>query len=93
MIINLTSRWKLRGAATLDSPVSSAGPLTHIQGMVTRKGVDGRVYGTDQCIMVEQALRAWKLADFVVLGADLRKMDAEKIRELPGSRRGSAGGR
>jgi predicted amidohydrolase YtcJ len=89
-------------AAHSDSPVSTSDPLQHIQGMVTRKDVTGKVYGAEQRVTVEQALRAWtlggayasfeekikgsiaegKLADFVVLGADLTKVDADKIKDV-----------
>jgi predicted amidohydrolase YtcJ len=89
-------------AAHSDSPVSTSDPLQHIQGMVTRKDVTGKVYGAGQRVTVEQALRAWtlggayasfeekikgsiakgKLADFVVLGADPTKVDAEKIKDV-----------
>jgi predicted amidohydrolase YtcJ len=48
-------------AAHSDSPVSSADPLTHIQGLVTRRDVGGKVYGAEQKLTVEQALRAWTL--------------------------------
>ncbi|OAI58081.1 hypothetical protein AYO49_05925 [Verrucomicrobiaceae bacterium SCGC AG-212-N21] len=48
-------------AAHSDSPVSSADPLMQIQGMVTRKDVGGKVYGAQQRLTVEEALRAWTL--------------------------------
>jgi predicted amidohydrolase YtcJ len=44
-----------------DSPVSTADPLVHIQAMVTRKSVGGKVYGETQRVSVEEALRAWTL--------------------------------
>jgi predicted amidohydrolase YtcJ len=48
-------------AAHSDSPVSTSDPLLQIQGMVTRKGSTGKVYGAEQRVTVEQALHAWTL--------------------------------
>ncbi len=85
-----------------DSTVSAADPLLRIQDMVTRRGSDGRQYGPNQCITVEEAIRVWtlsgayatfeenlkgsitpgKLADFVVLGADPRKVSPQEIKDI-----------
>ena len=89
-------------AGNSDSPVSAARPLLRIQSMVTRTSAEGNVYGAEQCVTVEQALRAWtlgsafasfeeatkgsitigKLADFVILSADPRVVDANRIKDI-----------
>jgi imidazolonepropionase-like amidohydrolase len=42
-----------------DSPVSTADPLMHIQGLVTRTSAERKTYGATQCITPEQAIAAW----------------------------------
>lgn len=96
------AQWGHLSCFAASTLLSTAEPLVQIQGMVTRKGVTGKVYGTEQRVTVEQALRAWtlggayasfeddikgsiakgKLADFVVLGADLTKEDTDKIKDV-----------
>jgi predicted amidohydrolase YtcJ len=44
-----------------DSTVSAADPLLRIQDMVTRKGENGVVYGVNQRVSVEEAIKAWTL--------------------------------
>jgi predicted amidohydrolase YtcJ len=44
-----------------DSTVSAADPLLRIQDMVTRKGEDGRGYGINQRVSVEEAIKVWTL--------------------------------
>jgi predicted amidohydrolase YtcJ len=44
-----------------DSPVSAADPLLRIQNMVTRQGKDGSIYGGNQKISVDEAIKAWTL--------------------------------
>jgi predicted amidohydrolase YtcJ len=44
-----------------DSTVSAADPLLRIQDMVTRKGENGVVYGGNQKIGVEEAIKVWTL--------------------------------
>jgi predicted amidohydrolase YtcJ len=44
-----------------DSTVSAADPLLRIQDMVTRKGEDGKGYGTNQRVSVEEAIKVWTL--------------------------------
>jgi predicted amidohydrolase YtcJ len=44
-----------------DSTVSAADPLLRIQDMVTRKGSDGKAYGANQRIGVEDAIKVWTL--------------------------------
>jgi len=85
-----------------DSTVSAADPLLRIQDMVTRKGEDGRGYGVNQRVTVEEAIKVWtldgayatfeeqvkgsiapgKLADFVVLRRDPRKVDPDAIKDI-----------
>ncbi len=85
-----------------DSTVSAADPLLRIQDMVTRKGSNGIVYGGNQRVSVEEAIKVWtqdgayatfeertkgsitpgKLADFVVLRADPRKVAPDAIKDI-----------
>ena len=85
-----------------DSTVSAADPLLRIQDMVTRKGQDGKVYGGNQRVSVEEAIKVWtldgayatfeentkgsitpgKLADFVVLRRDPRKVPSDSIKDI-----------
>jgi predicted amidohydrolase YtcJ len=44
-----------------DSTVSAADPLLRIQDMVTRKGEDGKGYGVNQRVSVEEAIKVWTL--------------------------------
>ena len=46
-------------AGNSDSPVSAAQPLLRIQSMVTRASAEGKVYGENQKVTVEDAIRAW----------------------------------
>jgi predicted amidohydrolase YtcJ len=48
-------------AGTSDAPVSAAVPMLRIQSMVTRRSAEGSVYGPEQRVTVEQAIRAWTL--------------------------------
>ena len=48
-------------AGNSDSPVSEAAPLLRIQSMVTRTSAEGKTYGPEQRVTVEQALHAWTL--------------------------------
>ena len=48
-------------AGNSDSPVSAARPLLRIQSMVTRTSAEGKVYGPEQCVTVEEALRIWTM--------------------------------
>jgi predicted amidohydrolase YtcJ len=85
-----------------DSTVSAADPLLRIQDMVTRKGQNGKVYGGNQRVTVEEAIKVWtldgayatfeekskgsitpgKLADFVVLRRDPRKVAPDAIKDI-----------
>ena len=85
-----------------DSTVSAADPLLRIQDMVTRKGRNGKVYGGNQRVTVEEAIKVWtldgayatfeenikgsitsgKLADFVVLDKDPRKVNPDTIKDI-----------
>ena len=44
-----------------DSTVSAADPLLRIQDMVTRKGENGKGYGVNQRVGVEEAIKVWTL--------------------------------
>jgi len=44
-----------------DSTVSAADPLLRIQDMVTRKGENGKGYGINQRVSVEEAIKVWTL--------------------------------
>lgn len=48
-------------AGNSDSSVSAADPLLRIQSMVTRTSAEGKVYGANQKVTVEQAIRIWTL--------------------------------
>ena len=48
-------------AGNSDYGVSAADPLLRIQSMVTRKSAEGKVYGPEQRVSVEQAIRVWTL--------------------------------
>ena len=85
-----------------DSPISAAHPLLRIQDMVTRQGYDGREYGPNQRVSVDEAIRVWtldgayttfeedvkgsitpgKLADFVILAADPRRVPVLQIKDI-----------
>src|SRR5262249_41527503 len=85
-----------------DSGVSAADPLLRIQDMVTRKSAEGKGYGVNQRVTVEEAIKVWtldgayatfeehtkgsiepgKLADFVVLRRDPRKVDPNAIKDI-----------
>lgn len=78
-------------------------PMMAIQSMVTRKDFQGRVWGPQQRITVEEAMRVCtlngayasfeeklkgsitpgKLADFVILGDDPRRVDPDRIKDIP----------
>ena len=51
----------IRVAGHSDSGVSAADPLLRIQDMVTRKGQNGQVYGGNQRVSVEEAIKVWTL--------------------------------
>jgi len=48
-------------AGNSDSPVSAAEPLLRIQSMVTRKTAEGKVYGPEQKLCAEDAIRIWTM--------------------------------
>lgn len=48
-------------AGNSDSPVSAADPLLRIQSMVTRQTAEGKVYGPEQKVSVEAAIRIWTM--------------------------------
>jgi len=75
---------------------------TRLQSVVTRKGKNGKVYGPNERISVEEAIKVWtldgayisfeendkgsitpsKLADFIVLRQDPRKVDPDTIMDI-----------
>jgi predicted amidohydrolase YtcJ len=85
-----------------DSTVSAAIPMLRIQDMVTRKGENGKAYGANQRVRVEEAIKVWtldgayatfeekikgsiepgKLADFVVLRKDPRKVPPDSLKDI-----------
>jgi hypothetical protein len=85
-----------------DSPVSAADAMLRIQDMVARQGYNGRRYGPNQSVRVEEAIEVFtlggayatfeektkgsitpgKLADFVVLQADPRKVAPAAIKDI-----------
>ena len=48
-------------AQTSDSPVSASDPLLRILSMVTRTSAEGKVYGSEQRVTVQEAIRTWTL--------------------------------
>jgi predicted amidohydrolase YtcJ len=48
-------------AGNSDYSVSAADPMLRIQSMVTRKHIDGKVYGAEQKISVDQAIWIWTM--------------------------------
>ncbi len=48
-------------AGNSDYSVSAADPLLRIQSMVTRRAAEGKVYGAEQRISPEEAIRVWTL--------------------------------
>ena len=48
-------------AGNSDSGVSAAHPMLRIQSMVTRKAAEGKVYGPEQRVSVEDAIRIWTM--------------------------------
>jgi hypothetical protein len=44
-----------------DSTVSAADPLLRIQDMVTRRGSNGKLYGANQRVTVDEAIKVWTL--------------------------------
>lgn len=86
----------------ISSDILPIGPLVGIYAAVTRKGMSGRVFGADEAISVEEAVRGYtinsayinfdedikgsiepgKLADMIVLSADILSVDAERIMDI-----------
>ncbi|MCH8174614.1 MAG: amidohydrolase [Proteobacteria bacterium] len=86
----------------ISSDILPIGPLVGIYAAVTRKGISGRVFGADEAISVEEAVRGYtinsayinfdedikgsiepgKLADMIVLSADILSVDAERIMDI-----------
>ena len=86
----------------ISSDILPIGPLVGIYAAVTRKGMSGRVFGADEAITIEEAIRGYtingayinfdedikgsiepgKLADMIVLSADILTVDAERIMDI-----------
>ena len=89
-------------AAHSDGEFSKVCAMTRLQSVVTRKGKNGKVYGANERISVEEAIKIWtlggafctfeenikgsitpgKLADFIVLRQDPRKVDPDTIKDI-----------
>jgi predicted amidohydrolase YtcJ len=85
-----------------DATVSAADAMLRLQDMVTRKAENGKVYGGNQRVSVEEAIKVWtldgaytsfeenekgsitpgKLADFLVLRQDPRKVNPDTIKDI-----------
>jgi predicted amidohydrolase YtcJ len=85
-----------------DSTVSAADAMLRIQDMVARQGYNGKLYGPNQAVAVEEAVEVFtlggafatfeenvkgsitpgKLADFVVLREDPRKVAPTAIKDI-----------
>lgn len=48
-------------AGNSDSPVSAADPMLRVQSLVTRTTAEGKTYGPEQRLSVEEALRVWTM--------------------------------
>jgi predicted amidohydrolase YtcJ len=89
-------------ASHSDGEFSKVCAMTRLQSVVTRKGKNGKVYGPEERISVEEAIKIWtldgaytsfeendkgsitpgKLADFIVLRQDPRKVDPDTIMDI-----------
>ena len=89
-------------AAHSDGDFSKVCAMTRLQSVVTRKGKNGKVYGANERISVEEAINVWtlggayisfeendkgsitpgKLADFIVLRQDPRKVNPDTIKDI-----------
>ncbi|NOT53515.1 MAG: amidohydrolase [Deltaproteobacteria bacterium] len=106
-------QWMFAHKAFLDAGIPVTGASDYIPGpfepmmafmsMVARKGRDGKVWGGNQRITIEQAIRCYtmhgayasfeervkgsitpgKLADLVVLGEDLTKVEPDSLINVP----------
>ena len=85
-----------------DHGVSASDAMLRLQDMVTRKGENGKIYGGNQRVSVEEAIKVWtldgaytsfeesikgsitpgKLADFLVLRQDPRKVNPDTIKDI-----------
>jgi len=85
-----------------DSPVSAADAMLRIGDMVARQGYNGKLYGANQTVSVEEAIEVFtlggayatfeentkgsitpgKVADFVVLASDPRKVPPAAIKDI-----------
>lgn len=59
-------------AGTSDSPVSDHNPWTGIWGLVTRRTISGHQFDQDECLTMDEALRAYTIWPATVLGQEDR---------------------
>ncbi|KAI9034485.1 amidohydrolase 3 [Hyaloraphidium curvatum] len=86
------SQWQSAGSAFAsgasvsfhnDGGVSPPLPLLNVQAMVTRKGASGKVHGPNQCVTVDQALRAHTVnAAFQIGRDDLGSIEKGKVADF-----------
>ena len=85
-----------------DSPIATASAMLCLHDMVNRRGENGKLYGGNQRVTVEEAIKVWtldgafttfeedikgsvtvgKLADFIVLRKDPRKVSPDAIKDI-----------
>jgi hypothetical protein len=64
-------------AGNSDYGVSAAEPLLRLQSMVTRTSAEGKVYGPEQRISPEQAIRVWTMGSAFSVFEEDRKGSIE----------------
>lgn len=71
-------------AGNSDYGVSAAIPLLRIQSMVTRTSAEGKVYGPEQKVSPEQAIRVWTMGSaFSVFEEDIKgSIEAGKLADF-----------
>jgi len=71
-------------AGNSDSPVSAAEPLLRIQSMVTRETAEGKVYGPEQKVSVETAIRIWTMGSaYASFEVDIKgSIEVEKLADF-----------
>ena len=71
-------------AGNSDYEVSAAIPMLRIQSMVTRKSAEGKVYGPEQRISPEEAIRVWTMGSaFSVFEEDIKgSIEAGKLADF-----------
>ena len=71
-------------AGNSDYEVSAAIPMLRIQSMVTRTSAEGKVYGPEQRISPEEAIRVWTMGSaFSVFEEDIKgSIEAGKLADF-----------